>query len=73
MYPNGATPDDVWDLSGNVWEWTKDADKNGWPWVKGGSWYWKGARASASARGYGDPIYGNLGGGFRVVVVPISR
>lgn len=39
MYPAGATPEGVWGLAGNVWEWTADINKDGWPWLKGGSWY----------------------------------
>ncbi|MCL4857898.1 MAG: SUMF1/EgtB/PvdO family nonheme iron enzyme [Caldilineaceae bacterium] len=79
LYPGGCTPAGVWDLSGNVWEWTNDlqeVDKDGneWFYLKGGSYYFdaKQATASAAFRGSaGDSWY--LEFGFRVVVVPISR
>ena len=71
MYPSGATPEDIYDLSGNVWEWSADWDEDKYPWLKGG---WDGKdQAKSSARGWGAPhdTYGY--GGFRCVVVPISR
>lgn len=74
MYPDGATKAAVYDLAGNVWEWTGDRykDYDGAWWIKGGS-SWSGAdsaKAPAAARGNVRlwAIYG-----FRVVVVPISR
>jgi len=78
MYPDGRTAGGVWDMSGNVYEWTSDLhsrDSDGDPryWLKGGA-YWSGAdrvRASAADRNNAWGGYGN--GGCRVVVVPISR
>ena len=29
MYPGGQTAEGVWDMSGNVWEWTADRDEDG--------------------------------------------
>ncbi|MCB0149487.1 MAG: SUMF1/EgtB/PvdO family nonheme iron enzyme, partial [Caldilineaceae bacterium] len=75
MYPQGATPGDVWGMSGNVWEWTSDRYEASYEvyYQKGGTYYRKAARARASAVGL-RPAYDRLPHhGFRVVVVPISR
>lgn len=70
LYPDGTTPEGVWDLLGNVWEWMNDIDKNGRPWLKGLSYYSK--ANTAAALGY-HAVYGHYDDGFRCVVVPISR
>ncbi|MCO5213330.1 MAG: SUMF1/EgtB/PvdO family nonheme iron enzyme [Caldilinea sp.] len=78
MYPQGATPaaaghEPIWDLCGNVWEWT--VTKSGtaeWLWLKGGSWYEPGDKVTTAARAGYDPRFRDYRG-FRVVVVPISR
>ena len=57
MYPGGATREGVFDLAGNVWEWTRDVDKDGYPWVKGGSWFWSPDSATTAARDGYDPWY----------------
>ena len=75
MYPDGQTLDGVWDMSGNVLEWTSDVHKDYMDayYVKGGSAWWgaDSAKASAAVRLYARNRSGNYG--FRVVVVPISR
>jgi formylglycine-generating enzyme required for sulfatase activity len=73
MYPGGATPEGVYDLAGNVWEWTRDQSKEGWYWFKGGSWYFPPEQARAAARVGGNPRSWNWDFGFRVVLVPVSR
>ena len=79
LYPDGRTPEGVWDLSGNVWEWTNDlqqVDKDGdeWFYLKGGSWFSSAKQATASAAIRTNARhYWSLDCGFRVVVVPISR
>jgi formylglycine-generating enzyme required for sulfatase activity len=59
-YPLGATPDGVFDLAGNVWEWTATEDADGRKIVRGGSylddasWLW-----AAAQGGYAPVIRGD--------------
>jgi hypothetical protein len=74
MYPDGATPAGVFDLAGNVWEWTADRlDERGRCWLKGGSWVFSADSARTAARIDGSPCFGYWIDGFRVVLFPISR
>lgn len=72
QYPDGVTPDGVWDLAGNALEWTGDVDRDGRVPLCGGLFSVGANEATASARGYGYSRRRNYLVGFRVVVVPIS-
>ena len=73
-YPIGASTYGALDMAGNVWEWTTDKDKDGVPWLKSGA-YWNNAEnmRSATVRNRFYPWYWDVHGGFRVLVVPVSR
>jgi hypothetical protein len=74
MYPQGKTPNtEVWDLCGNVWEWTNDDHEAYGKAVRGGAYYRDAAGVQASARSVGSPLSRDDFNGFRCVVVPISR
>jgi hypothetical protein len=82
VYPQGASPFGVLDLSGNVWEWclneyaapervevSGDAPRV----VRGGSFFYKRESARSRYRDRDLPYWRNLGHGFRIVGLPASR
>ncbi|MCA9963993.1 MAG: SUMF1/EgtB/PvdO family nonheme iron enzyme [Anaerolineales bacterium] len=74
LYPHGQTPEGVWDLAGNVWEWT--SEREGWTYyLMGGAYYKSGNSTGATVRSGLNPYFRDVNPdlGFRVVVVPISR
>lgn len=74
MHPDGATPAGIFDLAGNVWEWTanKNEKYDDAFRLKGGAWYWGTESAMASAAIFQGRWERERLSGFRVVVVPVS-
>ena len=81
VFPQGASPYGVLDMSGNVWEWCLNEYSNPEKTaitgvesrvVRGGSWGYGQGYARASYRNIYNPNYRNFINGFRVVVRPPS-
>jgi len=75
IFPDGSSPYDILDLSGNVFEWTlteyrnsnsKDISSNGQRVVRGGSWFNNHVSARTTFRGYCNPAVYSDYRGFRV-------
>jgi formylglycine-generating enzyme required for sulfatase activity len=68
-YPEGATPEGVYDMAGNVWEWMDNEYKENTSAraLRGGSWFVNPGVLRCSARGYYDPADSDGVIGFRVV------
>ncbi|MBA3534362.1 MAG: SUMF1/EgtB/PvdO family nonheme iron enzyme [Ardenticatenales bacterium] len=68
MYPQGASAGGIYDLSGNVWEWTLTKVNEAHV-LRGGSWSLDPRDARASSRGGDLPGYRGDFRGFRVACV----
>ena len=68
-YPDGATPEGLYDMAGNAWEWMANMHEKYAPALalRGGSWLNLSDGLRCSARSNGRPAYGGNDVGFRVV------
>ena len=71
-YPEGATPEGLYDMAGNVWEWTNSWwDESGtYRVIRGGSWYNFAVHCRSAHRTWLTPVNRDANVGFRLVFVP---
>ena len=64
-FPQGASPYGVFDLSGNVYEWTASTHESGGYVLRGGSWFFLDYLVRSANRSRNNPTNADLNGGFR--------
>ena len=72
-FASGASPYGLEELSGNVWEWSQNVDKDGWSYLRGNAYYSVADEVAAVAVNGNPPDDWYYVFGFRCVVVPLSR
>lgn len=67
VFKEGNTPEEISDLSGNVWEWTNSwyDEKEEMKVLRGGSWVNNGDYCRCAYRNFDEPDYGYFNIGFR--------
>ncbi|MBV5290118.1 MAG: SUMF1/EgtB/PvdO family nonheme iron enzyme, partial [Pelodictyon phaeoclathratiforme] len=71
-YPEGVTPEGLYDMAGNVWEWTDNLwnETGSRRVVRGGGWDYAAEVCRSAARGSNTPDYRRSYVVFRPVFVP---
>lgn len=81
IFPHGSSPFEVFDMSGNVWDWcltefrsglNSDLTNNKSRVLRGGSWYHDANDARTADRDLGDPSDSYYGFGFRLCTSSLS-